>query len=41
MCRVATGLHLTRLGPTQQVKVLAVDILTDTEVMSTWPTFLF
>jgi hypothetical protein len=31
---VATGLHLTGLGPAQQVAGLAQDILTNTEVMS-------
>jgi len=38
---VATGLHLTGLGPAQQVTGLALDTLTDNEVVSTWPKFLF
>ena len=34
MCTVATGLHLTRLGPAQQATGLAFDILTNTVVVS-------
>jgi hypothetical protein len=41
MCTVATGLHLTGLGPAQQVTGLAQDILTNAEVVSMWPKFLF
>ena len=41
MCTVAGGLPLKGLVPTQQVTGLALNILTNADVLSMWPELLF